>query len=93
MPYTPEFEGVKHDLKQTFLDGCVGVGLCWRGENDPHVLMVMLICDDDGYCYEMENSTFSAWWLPSLNKVLGQAELWMIRNCDPEMDAGWRFRV
>ena len=47
-------------FEQTFLGRCMGVGLRKRGDNDNHVVFV-IIYEDDGNWFASENSVSSYW--------------------------------
>ena len=82
-------EGVDHYVK-LFLGHCHGVVLSRRGEDDPHVVVQLIIEDDGNWFISLSN--FSAFWLPELQDLLSEAEVWMMMHCEKISDGGYEFK-
>lgn len=61
-----------------FLGECKGVGLVPRGNNDNHIL-VLILTEDDGDWFISE-SGFSSFWIEDLKEQLQAAADWMERH-------------
>ena len=76
----------------TFRGGCKGVGLKWRGPDDPHVCFIILT-EDDGYWFVSQHDTqgSSSYWLPELIDQLEEAKTWLHRNAEKDGQYGYKF--
>lgn len=63
---------------QLFLGRCFGVGLKKRGQDDPHIVFVVL-CEDDGRWFP-STSGGSSYWIGELLTQLKLAEAWTEKN-------------
>lgn len=68
------------DFEQTFLGSYMGVGLHRRHEKDKHVLVSLLINDEDGNWYVIKN-TVSSFIFKDLTYQFFLAHTWMEENC------------
>lgn len=95
IPYVPNQEDTDDptldNLVVSFRDGCVGVGLFKRGENDPHICFIPL-SEDDGYWFPSIRGA-SSYWMPLLMGCYQAAFNWMQENAVRESEYGWRFKV
>ena len=83
----------KFNMKIEFTGECHKVVLVPR-VGDRHIL-IKLFTEDDGYWHESASS-FSSAWLVEFQRLLADANQWMVNNADPDMymgkQYGWKFR-
>lgn len=82
---------VEKDFAQVFLGRCKGVGIRPRNAyGDTHAMFVILT-EDDGWWYEGEDGTASAYWMPELIEQLQKAKEWLDQNAT-EYSYGWLLK-
>lgn len=77
-----------------FKGNCKGVKLTKRGENDPHI-MVSILVEDDGNWFVDEKNKFSSYWIDDLIEQLNNAKSF-IESQEPDIyedkQYGFKFK-
>jgi hypothetical protein len=80
---------LREKYKIVFLGTCIGIGLAERGPNDPHVIVQILVEDDDNWF--TSEYAWSSFWLPDLQIQLDECKSWIERHCNRKV-GGWEFK-
>lgn len=74
--------------------GCAGVAIYKRGYDDPHLMVKMLVEDDDSWF--INEGGFSSAWLADIRNVWERVNEWLNVNADPDVfkgiTYGWRLK-
>lgn len=77
------------EFKKVFVGAQFAVGLSDRAPGDKHVC-IQILSEDDGHWFVNENR-FSSFWLPDLQRVLNEADIWMKLHCIEDGKFGYKF--
>lgn len=81
---------LQREYRVTFLGACMGIGFKPRKEGDAHILIQILVEDDDNWF--TSDQPFSSFWLPDLRMQIDEAQHWL--ECNAHHDVGgWRFKA
>ena len=75
-----------------FHGGCVGVDVSPRGKDDPHIMIVLCVEDDETWHRQL---SVSSAWLEELIAVLYEAHRFCLSqeaDMDNDRQYGWKFR-
>lgn len=75
-------------MKILLLGNCLGIGLSRRGPKDSHIIVSLLVEDDEQW---FECGSFSSFWLEDLDDVLAKAKKWLHQNAYKDKTGGYKF--
>ena len=80
------------EYEKIILGQCHGTMLRRRRQDDPHVMIDMLVEDDETW-HTPPSGSFSSHWLPDYIRVMQETLAWLEANCDKDpLGFGWTFR-
>lgn len=70
------------EVHQIFdIHGVIGVSLCTRAQNDNHILIKIIYCDD-GHWFSRGENAFSSQYLSSFQDLLTNTHSWLNKYCE-----------
>src|SRR5271170_6147032 len=80
------------DYEHLILGKCHGVILRRRGPTDLHVIIEVMVEDDETWHVGQSNG-FSSFWLPEYIEVMKKTQAWLKAQCEKDPSGyGWVFR-
>ena len=80
------------EYQKVILGKCHGAMLRRRGQDDPHVMIDVLVEDDETW-HTPPSGGFSSFWMRDYIDVMQETLAWINEHCDKDPSGyGWVFR-